>query len=362
MSANRRSLSCALVALAVIGLLIPQVSALLLRLSDGVFQLLVDFRIRDLGIEEAGLSRGPGGGMVYMGSLKKSLLQSCPYLTVLAIPIYAFFRNREHRAAIALLFLVPLTYIAVYGYFAWHGGLGLNLRYFMPILPFTSILAAYALNDVMEGLPAEWRRSLRLLGLCLIAVYAVALFPKQLEMSQQEMIYLSFPLLLAGILLVLALLHATGLHPNAQAVRKLAALALCVTLVWSGLIAFAYDLPRSYLRRHARDQFTQAVTPHIEPGSIVFSAPYGLFYGQFSRSDVRIATPDRDDFHDFESLARLHLEAGQPVYIWLSSAAAPWLQSELEQRGIWTRLESQPVFEHELGRLIRISRLRAEPS
>jgi hypothetical protein len=352
-SANRRSLS---------SLLIPQVSALLLRLLDGVFQLLVDFRIRDLGIEEGGLSRGPSGGMVYMGSLKKSLLQSCPYLAALAIPIYALFRNRKHRPAIALLFLVPLTYVAVYGYFAWHGGLGLNLRYFLPILPFTSILTAYALHDVMEDLPPDWRRSLRWVGLVLIAVYAVALFPKQLEISQQETIYLSFPLLLAGTLLVLALLHATGLYPNAQAVRKLAALGLCVTIVWSGLAAFAYDLPRSYGRRFARDQFTQAVTPHIEPDSIVFSAPNGLFYGQFDRADVHIATPHRDDFHDFEPLLRFHLEAGQPVYVWLGAQPRPWLQTELEQRGIWGRLEADPVFEHELGRLFRVSRLRPEPS
>ncbi len=361
-SANRRSVSCALVALAVISLLIPQVSALVLRLSEGVFQLLIDFRIRDLGIEEAGLSRGPSGSMVYMGSLKKSLLQSCPYLTALAIPIYALFRNRQHRPAIALLFLVPLTYIAVYGYFAWHGGLGLNLRYFMPILPFTSILTAYALNDVMENLPPAWHRSLRFVGLGLIAVYAVVIFPRQLEMSQQEIIYLSFPLLLAGILLVLVLLHATRLYPDVQVVRKLAALSLCITIVWSGLAAFAYDLPRSYLRRYARDQFTQAVTPHIEPDSIVFSAPNGLFYGQFARADVRIATPHRDNFHDFEWLVQFHLEAGQPVYVWLGSPARPWLQIELEQRGIWTRLESHPVFEHELGRLIRVSRLRAEHS
>ncbi len=144
--------------------------------------------------------------------------------------------------------------------------------------------------------------------------------------------------------------------------RQLAALSLCITIVWSGLAAFAYDLPRSYLRRYARDQFTQAVTPHIAPDSIVFSAPNGLFYGQFARADVRIATPHRDNFHDFESLVQFHLEAGQPVYVWLGSPARPWLQTELEQRGIWTRLESHPVFEHELGRLIRVSRLRAEHS
>lgn len=359
---HRRLFTGSLVALAVLSLLIPQVSALLLRLADGLFQLLVDFRIRDLAIEENGLSRGPGGGMVYMGSLKKSLLQSCPYLVALVIPVFAFFRNREERSAIALLFLVPLTYIAVYGYFAWHGGLGLNLRYFMPILPFTSILTAYAISEVMEGLPAEWRRSLRLIGLGLIAVYLVTIFPKQFEISQQETIYLSFPLLLAGVLLVFSLLHAARLYPKGQAVRKGAALALCVTIVWSGVIAYAYDLPRSYLRRFARDQFTQAVTPHIAPNALVFSAPNGLFYGQFVRPDVRIASPNRDEFQDFEPLLRYHLDAGQPVYVWLSAEPEPWLQSELEQRGIWARLGTDQVFEHELGRMLRVSRLHPKRS
>ena len=85
---------------------------------------------------------GRGGGMVYFGALKKSILQGLPYLVILAIPIWTLIRDPRHRLAIAMLFQVPAGYIGFYSYFAWHGGISLNLRYFVPVLPFTSILTA----------------------------------------------------------------------------------------------------------------------------------------------------------------------------------------------------------------------------
>ncbi len=53
-------------------------------------------------------------------------------------------------AELSLLLLVPATFIAVCGYFAWPGGHALNLCYFLPTIPFMSILACYVWREIAE--------------------------------------------------------------------------------------------------------------------------------------------------------------------------------------------------------------------
>ncbi len=61
---GRWLLFAGLVALTGIILLVPTLQSLVFRMADGVYQLLVDLRIRDLDYVHDGLSRGPGGGLV----------------------------------------------------------------------------------------------------------------------------------------------------------------------------------------------------------------------------------------------------------------------------------------------------------
>ena len=116
-----------------------QLRGLLLRLIDGASELVVDLRFRP-DIAEWGVSRTPTGGLAYDDWLKKALLQSCPWLVLLGIPIVAWLRRRDPRTA--MLFLVIGAFIAFYGYQRWHGGMGFNMRYFLPFLPLAAILAA----------------------------------------------------------------------------------------------------------------------------------------------------------------------------------------------------------------------------
>jgi hypothetical protein len=92
--------------LLLIGLLLSQgIRGYFYQLLQGSFQLLVDFRIRDMGRLEPGLSRGPSGGMVYMGALKKSLLQSLPWVPLLIVPIFAIVRDYSSKMTPLLLAL-----------------------------------------------------------------------------------------------------------------------------------------------------------------------------------------------------------------------------------------------------------------
>ena len=140
-----------------IGLIcIPQVYTMLERLVAGAAQLLIDLRYRSLDISEPGMRRTPTGGIIYIGGLKKSLLQSCPYIAALVIPLAQALRRGRDAKAITLLLLLPACFIGVYSYFAWHGGLCLNLRYLVPTLPFAAILTAYAWKELTHTLNRSW--------------------------------------------------------------------------------------------------------------------------------------------------------------------------------------------------------------
>ena len=146
------------------------------RWGKGIYQLVVDLRIRDLGILEGGLSRTQNGGVVYLGTLKKSLLQSCPYLVVLLIPLLAAWRHPQERRILGPLFLVPSTFIGIYSFFAWHGGQGFNMRYFLPALPFTAILTAVAWNTLSQCQRNPHGYLYLLFGVPTVAVYFLSVF------------------------------------------------------------------------------------------------------------------------------------------------------------------------------------------
>ena len=348
-------LGLGLVAAAV--LISPQGRELAIRLAAGLYQLLVDLRIRDLAILEGGLSRGPGGSMVYIGAMKKSLLQSCPYLVVLLLPLAHLLRPGANRLALTLLFLAPASYIGALAYFAHHGGQALNLRYFVPILPFTAILTAYAWRELTGGEDTPWRRLPAFAGIAMAALYFLFASPGVSELERQELVFLSIPLVLAGGLLIVTVgTLATG-SQGGRPVRRLTAAGLMAALVWAGLVAFTYDLPRSYILRQQRAAFAETLAPRIEEDSLLFVYSGGPFFGLFERGRVRIATPSYDDYRNFAGLVAFHLEAGRPVYAWLDEH----LTQGLEEHGLMDRLRLVTVFEEERGRLVRITGLETAP-
>ena len=114
--------------------------------------------------------------------------------------------------ALSMLFVATSVYFAVaYGYFAWTGGMSLNLRYFVPILPFTSILAAFAWREITDGLSDSQRRNSIVAGALAGGLYLALILLGPLlvwepwTLGQQEAIFLSLPLGIAAMALALVL-------------------------------------------------------------------------------------------------------------------------------------------------------------
>ncbi len=353
---GRWFLLAGLVALTGIVLFVPALQSLVFRMADGVYQLLVDLRIRDLDYVHGGLSRGPGGGMVYINTVKKALLQSCPYLIILVVPIAMLLRGAKHSFSISVLLLAPAAFVAAYGYFAWAGGTSLNQRYFVPILPFTSILAAFALREVTSGLGDSWRRPAVILAGVTVALYAVtviigpAFLWGPLTIAQKELVFLTLPLAIAASTLVLVL--ARWIKPGAIPRAALAAV-LAVGLVWSGLVAFTHDFSYSYAHRRDQGTKSRALARVIEQDSLVITMWAHYFYAFPATHRVRIALPHFNDFKSFDRLVEFHLDQDRAVYLWLNEP----MKEEDRQRHLLDDFAVVPIHEVEWSRLVRLRRL-----
>jgi len=238
------------------------------RLGSGVFQLVVDMRIRP-DISEPALTRSAGGALVYHGSVKKALLESCPYLILIVIPaLRGMFTGRY--GARWLLWLVPAGFVGFYGYFAWHGSVGWNMRYFNPALPFLAILASHELLRVLNGIPAR-RWAFWVSVATLWGVLVAAFFLLHVQLALQEIVILDGGLFIAALLLICQ--AAEWLAPRALSAvlgRTLAALFV-FALVWSSALAIGGDYLLGASIRHVYLRMARDIQPYIEERALILT-------------------------------------------------------------------------------------------
>ena len=330
----------------------PTTGAMLIRLADGAWQLLVDFRGRDLALVEPALERAPDGGMVYMGALKKSLLQSLPWLPLLALPLARLARGGPGAAGLAVLFLAPAAFIGMYSFFAWHGGLSLNLRYFTPTLPFLAILGAMGWRELTQGLTQSWRRSAGVLAALSLVFWGV-LIHRSWDVAALEPVMLTLPLVLAAALAIGLIAAALIADTRIRAAsRGIAVLFVTAAMAWSAIVALTYDYPVAAVKRHLMLEIANETAPLVESDSILlthFTTPY---FGLFEHGRVRLAIPPQDDFRDFRALIDFHLDAGRAVYVAFDEEN--WLRAR--DGGHLDALTVTPLQENAFGTLTEIRR------
>jgi hypothetical protein len=254
--------------------------------------------------------------MVYIGGLKKSLLQSCPYLVVVLLPLLRIIRRHGEYGHLSLLFLIPVIFTSFYSYHALHGGLALNLRLFVQILPFTSILSAYAWRELTGTLHWSWTRMS--VVMLLLSVFTIAYFfflsPSFRAIDQQEFFYLTEPLLLALFLVILLIVREKVTRSSRYVLSCAAVAAFLIAMIWSGLVAFFYDYPLVRRIRQYNVDVASRAAKFVSDDSILFATFVDPFFLLIEHGRVRIANPANDNFHDFPALIEFHLNAGHAVY------------------------------------------------
>lgn len=147
---ERKAAIVSLAVLCGILLAVPATSSWLLRCWNGFISLVVDMRhIQD---HRTGVEPGPGQTMLFWNLAKKALGQSMPWIGLAAILVTRPAREGEGRIfGTLLVFTATMTmpFIAL----EWHGGLGNNMRYFLPVLPALCIVCAKLLHDLWQSVP-----------------------------------------------------------------------------------------------------------------------------------------------------------------------------------------------------------------
>ena len=317
--------------------ILPPLQQTLSRLILGLHALVFDMRA--FPIEEGWIRRAiqrteSGGMSTPFHGWKKALLQSSPFLVLWILPVVALIRRPQDRFVLFLLFLAAAGPILIFSYAVWHGGSPINMRYFLGALPFAVILAAYGWRDLAVGLSARWCFWLFALGVAtLIGASLLTTDPRFAERTE-DIVYL-IPLVLAAVLalsVVAWLLLPKGL---ARVAGGLAIVGAVLAFVWSGVIAYIYDYPRTYVIRLHSAQLAALAEQQVAPDSLVFLPSYFPFSAFFEKDRVRLAAPFIDDYQDFEALMTVNFEAGRKVYIWIDKSVA----NTLEERGLLQGIE-----------------------
>jgi len=347
-------------AAAVVGIVVLAVPAFrdaVLRLAAGAAQLVVDLRLRPPDLPEPALERSASGALLYGGALKKALLQSCPWLGAALLPFAAGRAAGGERRAVVLLALVPLLFLGVYSWFAWHGGLALNLRYLLPALPFLAVLAAAAWDRLTAGLSRAVRFAAGAAAGATALAYAALLRGAE-SPSEVEFALLTAPLYLAALVLLLTAAAAIVLRGGeGRLIRGAAACALAAGWAWSALVAFGYDLPWERSVRAANLRVAGEVEPLVPPGALLHVTYPDPFFSLIERPDVVLAVPGRDDFADFRRLTGRFLDQGRPVL----AAFRPRQWDLLREHRLLEGLRVEPLWTDRFWYLARLHPARSEP-
>lgn len=375
---HRRALLSAAAGLTATVLVLPATSRPLRELSVNVWTKFVDMSALPRAATGDALRRTPDGGAVYVESLKKGWLQGMPWLAVLIVPAAALASSRLRRRlggekdaagvsgdgrrplrrSLALLFAPGLLLAGLTSLLAFHGGLALNQRYLLPLLPCASLLGGWTLDTLFakgpqRQLPAVAAAAAAITGV-VTAAFVILVHRVVPLADQQGFLLLRWPLLLAVAVALAALgVLVAGARVARGAVRMLG-LLLSVALGWSFAVSFFYDLPRHRLQRLSNLEVARAVRPLIPPGSAFFSEPYlDPFYALIEVPRVRLLFPLRDEFRDFAALVSFHQRAGRPVFgVFRASQWQRLADRALAGRSLTPVLTFEERFEH--GPVLRV--------
>ncbi len=317
------------------------------RLASGAYKLLVDLGIGETETAPEGAVRGPGGALLVNGGVSKAFLQSCSYLAALAIPAGTLIRGVEDRGPFSMLFLIPGAFIVLYSYFYSYGVEQLNLRYFLPVLPFTSILCAYAWRELNRGLSRRWHLPQLIVVAATAIVFSVlmVLGHRAGEGAEpiiiQEIVFRAIPLVLFATGLCLSLGVAISREAAWPQLRGISTILLVGSLVWSGMTAFENDYLRTFLLREKRADMNVRLAHVVEPDSIIFTSTQNSFYRLVIDQRVRIAVPWFDDFRDFQALRKFHAARGHATYVWLDEG----MSEAIRENRLFENLETVPVLD-----------------
>jgi len=215
-----------------------------------------------------GMTEMPGGLLLFWGHWKKALGQSMPWLGLLFLAVHQPADKHARRSQLIVMVLAAIWTLPFF-LRSWHGGMGNDMRYFLPVIPALCAVSAKLLLDFARSVPQAWRSLVVGPALCGCALVLWTIYhPTHLAGAQQ---ILSTYLFLA--LALIALL--AGVRWAGQEQMRF----LCLSLVGAGLAASAAFLAVDFARtQHDRAGIEKASTvlEGLPDRALVYASPQSL--------------------------------------------------------------------------------------
>lgn len=290
----------------------------ILDMGLNAFVSTIDIRFMP-NVPVPGMMRGALGSVIYLGAIKKALLQSLPFLAILILPLVKAFRSGPDSTPLRLLWLIPFMFIGFYAYIwsrfgSYDGGKCLNMRYFVPILPFLAILSAHALRD----LGRRWKAGIEFAASILTGTIVLTFYILTVHVLPSQEAHFAYPLLVFPLLLAVLLLcflcAGEFLRSSLQSmIRRLFFVLVAVAFTWSGAVAFFYDYPR-HTHMRWNTYFTGETARTFVPRSAVVFTSKAEPVMRLIENDVILAFPHQDDFADFPALLDFQRRMGRRTF------------------------------------------------
>ena len=213
------------------------------RFFHGLYVLLVNMQAYNAGLGLSG-QRLEIGLILWGGMIKKALFESLPWAGFLVIPLCALVVKSPRSPIHILSFLMMGAYFAFFAPNQWHGGQSPNMRYFLPVLPFMSILGAATWHAIrQEGKPLLNSTVTRATYLIVLPLSMLILFLVFLIPTNAVSIAVASGVLRGLFLLSLvAALAWLALPRHRRLIRPLATVAFAYGLLAAAVTGYRHDL------------------------------------------------------------------------------------------------------------------------
>ncbi len=283
-------------------------------LYAGAWLMLVDIQSYG-GPSRPGLEKDVYGYWDFWGAPKKALLQSMPWAALTLAPLIAFCRGRN-TAMIAYPLLFAAAFILFFAMRGWHGGMGYNMRYYLPAAPFLAVLAALALRDLRPAFERHKSLALRSAAVgVVLAMLAYALSPLYGAFAVPSQLYPQL-LVAAGLVGVLAF---AAFRPENRAAKNCAAAFAGVGVAFAAMTSL-FDAHGYWKDRARYVSYDRAYAAMTEDDSVIFTQFDELLVGA-SLNGAMIIRVTEANHDEIASVIGAYEQTGRCIYAHTAPAA-----------------------------------------
>ncbi len=284
-------------------LTVPLIYEVARNLVIGFVRLIVDSR--GITRPEFGVAHLRDGTVSFWGLPKKALAQSLPWLAILFLLVFRSRQEHKRHFVVAMIFVV--VWILPFLDSSWHGGLGSNMRYFIPTLPVLASVAAFLIFNLFQ----QTKKAPTILASGWICGVACVFGWANLHPSQWFGAHQIFPTLIfylsAPLFLVAGLLKDSA---GRLGFPRVLLFVVGAAIGVSSILANA-DFLNSQNRRTAMEAHSRNAGSIQE--SALFYGPPERFASAISNPEQIVALPDRLTGKIDTGLIALALNAGYLV-------------------------------------------------